>query len=126
MSKFTNEELIQLALKYNSFTKLLKNRKLYYKLHNRGILKEATKHMTRKKSRNLYSKPVVDLAKLIAPMYNYTSFTKFVLYCQSNYIVLRRHGLDAKWIFENKEDKNFIKNLIRKFGEEQLFEFIGE
>jgi len=124
--KYTNEQLIQVTSTYKTYSDLLANRKLYYLLHNRGILKDATKHLehTKKRHRTKFTKGVVDLAKLIRPMRRYKRYTDFCIGSLSSYVILRRHGLDPKEIFENILDNNYIKNLLKRFGEEQLKEFI--
>lgn len=122
--KYTNDQLLQVSLTYKTFSELLKNRKLYYLLHNRGILKEATKHMTRKKPRNKYTKSIVDISKLIAPVYFHNKYNSFRDSCMSNYVILRRHGLDPEEIFENKNNMTYIKKILRQFGQDQIAEFL--
>ncbi len=124
--KYTNEQLIQVTSTYTTFSDLLKNRKLYYLLHNRGILKVATKHLqnTKKTHRNKYTKGVVDLVKLLRPMRQYSNFTRFVENHESCYVILRRHGFVPREIFENRTDNEYMKKLIKEFGQQQLAEFV--
>lgn len=122
--KLTNTELKLLAAQYETFEELLKNRKLYYLLHNRGILKEATKHMSRKIPRNQYSKPVVDFSKLTSSMVKYERYETWRDKELSKYVVLRRHGVDPKELFENKDDPNYIRTLLENHREQQLINFL--
>lgn len=124
--KYTNEQLFQVAKTYKTYSKLLENRKLYYLLHNRGILKEATQHLekTKKTHRKKFTKGVVDLAKLLLPMSKYTDYRKFRDENLSYYVILKRHGFDPKEVFDNKNDFGYIKRLLSNFGKEQLKEFL--
>ncbi len=124
--KYTNEQLIQVASTYTTFSDLLKNRKLYYLLHNRGILKVATQHIkhTKKTHRNKYTKGVVDIVKVLRPMRRYSSFTKYVENHLSCYVLLKRHGFIPQEVFENRMDNEYMKKLIKEFGQQQLAEFV--
>lgn len=122
--KLTNAQLKLLAQQYKTFSDLLENRQLYYKLHTRGILKEATSHLVRKIPRNQYSKTVVDLNKLIYPIKNFSSYTEWHNECQSHYIVLRRHGVDTAELFDNINDQTYVNNLLKQFGADQLANFV--
>lgn len=117
-----NEVLISMAKEHKTFQSLLKDRKLYYKLHNRGILKEATMNLKRLRPR--YTVGVVDLKKLISTIYKYDSYTEFGVRDQSAYIILRRHGIDTYELFENKDNIEYVKNVFKEFGERQLEKFI--
>lgn len=126
MKKLTNDQLKALVSEYTTFTDLLKNRKLYYLLHNRGILKESTRHLKRKRPRNIYTKPVVDFFKLFSTMMSFSNYRTWRESKMSAYVILRRHGVDVETLFDNKDNTQYVKNLLNQFGQNNLENFLSK
>jgi hypothetical protein len=112
-----------MADQYDSFESILKsNRKLYYTLHNRGILQDTMKDKTRR--RNKFVKSVVDLSSLIQFFYKFDTHSDFRNNHMSAYVVLRRHGIDTEEAFENRWNKDYIRKLYSEFGQDQIQKFL--
>lgn len=108
--------LLLQAKQYDSFTKLLRyNRKLYYALHNNGILREGTRHMKRRVNR--FSFGVLDIKSILEPAVKCKSLSEFIKTYRSHYTILRRYGIDTKELFDNIDNKQYVLGVIKQLME---------
>lgn len=124
MRKYTKDQLIKKAKKYKTFKGLLKNRYLYYTLHNYGILREATSHLKRAIPRTRFSKPVLDLAVVIEAIRNCKTPTEIYRKHASMALICRRNNIDVRELYDNINDENYIRSFLKVFGQEQVYNFL--
>jgi hypothetical protein len=116
----TEEEIIKEARAYKTKRELYRNNwNLYQCLNARGLLDKACAHMKKSKNEKFYKK-VPLYAKIVGEMFNYESFNEFSH--TPAYQAALRHNINSLEIFENKDNVDYLKKLIKSMFTESISE----
>ena len=89
-----------------------------------GWLDEVCSHMRPSHKKHKYVLSVLNPNVALAKIFDYKTHREFAENNTGAYQVLLRYGVDSVEIFDNLDDAEYLKNLIRKIGNKALEKFV--
>jgi hypothetical protein len=122
---WTIEEARLVASLYTSRGEFFnKNKRLYSTAYANNWLDDICKGMKPSRKKNKFVFGVLNPNKALARIFDYDNFADFVKNQMGAVGVLRRFGVNASELFENRDSAEYLKNVIRTLADDVVENFV--
>lgn len=97
-----------------------KNNKLYTSSYHKRWLDIICAHMKPSRKKNKFVFSALNPTRALANFFECSSHYNFATQNQAAYQALRRYGIDTVELFENRDDINYIKKVLKLIAENNL------
>lgn len=120
----SEEELVALGVAHASRKALYKNWSLYSSLYQRGLLQRVYSQLppSRPGHKNRFSVKVPLFARLVGEALGFNTLKEFMEARNSTYDAGRRHGIDYVEVFENRDNPEYLRGLIKRMYQDTVAE----
>ena len=122
---WTIEEARLVASLYTSRGEFFnKNKKLYSTAYSHNWLDDICTGMKPSRKKNKFVYGVLNPNKALARIFDYETLADFAKNQQGAIGVLRRFGVNAQELFENRDSAEYLKNVIRTLASDAVENFV--